>query len=116
MTWLISEIILGFTAFASTNIDDLFVLMLFFSQVDKNFRARHIIIGQYIGIGVLIVLGLIGSLSTSLFPRSFIGLMGVFPIVMGIIKLTKKQQITSEDFKQKEEVISSDKTFFCIFN
>jgi cadmium resistance protein CadD (predicted permease) len=36
----------GFTAFTATNLDDILILMLFFSQVNTIFRKRHIIAGQ----------------------------------------------------------------------
>jgi cadmium resistance protein CadD (predicted permease) len=44
----ISLIGLGITALAATNIDDIVVLMVFFSN--SNFSAQNIVIGQYLGI------------------------------------------------------------------
>ena len=37
--------------FASTNVDDVFVLIGFFA--DQKFRARDIVLGQYVGIAAL---------------------------------------------------------------
>lgn len=45
-------------AFAATNIDDIFVLTLFFAQ--KNLKRWHIVVGQYLGIGGLISISLVG--------------------------------------------------------
>ncbi len=33
----------GIIAFVATNIDDIIILLLFFSQVDANLRRRHIV-------------------------------------------------------------------------
>lgn len=38
--------------FASTNLDDIFALVGFFA--DARFGSREILIGQYLGIGVLV--------------------------------------------------------------
>jgi cadmium resistance protein CadD (predicted permease) len=48
MADFISLIGLGITALAATNIDDIVVLMVFFSN--SNFSAQNIVIGQYLGI------------------------------------------------------------------
>lgn len=45
---LIKTIITAFISFASTNIDDIFILMLFFSQVNSIMKKRHVILGQFI--------------------------------------------------------------------
>ena len=42
----------GNAAFVSTNIDDLFILMVFFAT--PRFPSSQIVLGQYIGIGSLI--------------------------------------------------------------
>jgi len=48
-------IVLGISAFVSTNIDDIFLLIMFFSNYLK-FLPYQVVIGQYIGIGLLIVI------------------------------------------------------------
>lgn len=45
---------LGISAFIASNIDDTFILILLFSSL--SFQIRHIIVGQFAGIGVLIML------------------------------------------------------------
>lgn len=72
-------------AFAATNIDDLFVLVGFFA--DPAFRARQVVLGQYLGIAALIAASLAGALATLMVPPAYIGLLGVLPIAIGIRKL-----------------------------
>jgi cadmium resistance protein CadD (predicted permease) len=71
--------------FAWTNVDDLFVLLGFFS--DPGFRARHVVIGQYAGITVLYGVSVLASLLSIVVPPAYIGLLGLAPIFMGFTKL-----------------------------
>lgn len=75
-------IIASIIAFASTNIDDIFVLMLFFGN--KTYRTKDIVIGQYLGVGTLILISLIGSFAGLLIDKKYIGLLGLLPIFLGI--------------------------------
>jgi cadmium resistance protein CadD (predicted permease) len=79
--------LLGIAAvlFAWTNVDDLFVLLGFFS--DGAVRARHVVVGQYLGIGVLYGVSVLASLLSIVVPRAYIGLLGFAPIIIGITKL-----------------------------
>jgi cadmium resistance protein CadD (predicted permease) len=74
-TWL------AIALFAFTNVDDLFVLLGFFS--DPKFRARDIAVGQYAGIATLFGLSVAASLLSLAIPRAYIGLAGIVPIVIG---------------------------------
>jgi cadmium resistance protein CadD (predicted permease) len=57
---------IGISAFVATNIDDIFVLMLFFSTL--NFRKGQVVIGQYFGIGLLVLISTLGSLLALVVP------------------------------------------------
>ncbi|WP_245304959.1 cadmium resistance transporter [Rhizobium multihospitium] len=71
--------------FTSTNIDDIFVLLGFFA--DPKFRLRQIIVGQYLGIGVLYGVSAIASLLALVIPATYIGLLGFAPIYFGLRRL-----------------------------
>src|SRR5919106_930540 len=89
----------GIAAFVSTNIDDLFILMIFFAAI--KLPASQIILGQYIGMGSLIGISLVGSLITLVLPRNLIGLIGLFPIAIGIKELLELQKKNSEEDDEK---------------
>ena len=72
-------------AFITTNIDDIFILVLFFS--DLKLKNRNVILGQYLGIGTLIVLSFIGSFVGLFIDIKYIGLLGIIPIYIGIKSL-----------------------------
>lgn len=76
---------LAIVVFASTNIDDIFVLMMFFS--DSEFSSGHVVLGQYIGIALLVGISLIGAFAALVIPAQWIGLMGLLPIALGVRKL-----------------------------
>ena len=76
---------LAIVVFASTNIDDVFVLVGFFA--DKNFRTHDVVIGQYAGISTLYVIAAIAGLISLVIPPAYIGLLGLVPIAIGIKKL-----------------------------
>lgn len=76
---MFTTIITSIVAFASSNVDDIFVLMALFSQFRTNkaeergeaialpsasLNRRQIIIGQYLGFSSLVALSIIGALSS----------------------------------------------------
>lgn len=101
---MISTIITAFVSFVSTNIDDIFVLMLFFSQINNNMTKRHIIIGQYFGIGALTVISIIGALGVSVIPHEYVGLLGLIPIFLGVKEFIdyKKESKDKKNTEQQE--------------
>ncbi|MDZ8066361.1 MAG: cadmium resistance transporter [Nostoc sp. DedQUE08] len=96
----------GIIAFIATNIDDIIILLIFFSQVDANFRRRHILLGQYLGFTAIIIASLPGFFGGLVVQREWIGLLGLLPIAIGIQQLIfrKEETITvqtvSSDFKE----------------
>ncbi len=87
MNQLISAITTGITAFIATNLDDLVILTLLFSQVNPTFHRQHIVIGQYLGFCTLIIVSLVGFLGGSVLPSHLIGLLGLVPITIGLNRL-----------------------------
>jgi cadmium resistance protein CadD (predicted permease) len=92
LTNLVSLITIGVSAFVATNIDDIFVLMMFFSSSYSSsmaFPVRQIVLGQYIGIGLLIAISALGSLISLVVPQYIIGLLGIVPIAIGTRRLVQ---------------------------
>lgn len=58
--------------------------MLFFSQINSVLKVRHIILGQYLGIGALTAISIVAALGISVFPHEYIGLLGLVPIYLGV--------------------------------
>ena len=86
----------GIIAFTVTNIDDMMILLLLFSEIDSNFRKRHIFIGQYLGFFAIIMLSLPGFLGGLFIQREWLGLLGILPIAIGMKQLINQQIETTE--------------------
>ena len=69
-------------AFASTNIDDIFILTLLFG--DKRYRIPDIYFGHYLGFILLIIISVAGSLIGNFIDSEYIGLLGLFPLYLGV--------------------------------
>ena len=98
MTDIPGLIAIGVAAFAATNIDDIFVLMMFFSSSSMTFPVKQVVLGQYIGIGLLVAISALGSFISLAVPTYIIALLGIVPIVIGIKKLVvfrKKNEFNS---------------------
>jgi cadmium resistance protein CadD (predicted permease) len=108
---IISLIGIGATAFVATNIDDIVVLIVFFSSL--TFTVRNIVIGQFLGIGSLIAISGLGSLLALVVPSYIIGLMGLLPIAIGIkelLEIRNKDRLREKEEEEEEEEISKLKS------
>ncbi|HLP89447.1 MAG TPA: cadmium resistance transporter [Nostocaceae cyanobacterium] len=96
MNSLITAFTESIIAFIATNIDDIIILLLLFSQVDNNFRRRHIFIGQYLGFAAIIILSLPGFFGGLIIQQELIGLLGLLPIMIGVKQLLTRKVDNTE--------------------
>ena len=80
------------SAFSATNIDDIFILTLLFSRLDHKFRAVHVVAGQLIGFAILVMISLSALAGRSLLPQTWLGLLGLLPISLGVSGLLETLQ------------------------
>ena len=90
----ISALGLGLGVFAVTDIDDLLVLLGFFG--DPGYRPWQIMTGHFVGIAVLYVFSLAASFVSLLIPASWIGLLGLAPVLIGLATLLSPKRFRSE--------------------
>lgn len=88
---ILAAAIAAISAFVATNIDDIVVLMLFFGQRGRQYLSWQIVAGQYLGFLVLILASLPGVLGGLILPRTWLGLLGMLPIAIGISHLLQNQ-------------------------
>ena len=74
-------------AFVSTNIDDLFLLVGFFS--DRSYSRVHIFGGQILGMAIIVAISLAAASAALAISPQRVGLLGVAPIVIGMGKLLR---------------------------
>ena len=90
MAHLFSEVLLALAAFTSTNLDDLFLLSCLF--VDVEFSTRSIIIGQFIGMSVLVLASVLIARFGVVIPDGWLALLGLAPLSLGATKFWKLWQ------------------------
>jgi cadmium resistance protein CadD (predicted permease) len=98
MSWLLKALATGAVSFAATNIDDIFVLALFFGQTGRRgLRHWHVVAGQYIGFAALVAISLVGYFARFIVPAPWIGILGLLPIALGVRALVRGQQAGEEN-------------------
>jgi cadmium resistance transport/sequestration family protein len=112
MNELLTAISTGMTAFTATNLDDILILLLFFSQVNAVFRRRHIVFGQYLGFTALVLASLPGFFGRLIFPPDWIGMLGLLPIAIGLSRLLNPE---TDDSEAEAELEQSESSFFSSF-
>jgi len=95
MTALIATVGLAFVAFASTNIDDIFVVSAFFAE--PGMRPRSVVIGQFVGIGALVLASLIAARLALTMSEGWVSLLGLVPLVLGVRRLVALRRSNDSD-------------------
>jgi cadmium resistance protein CadD (predicted permease) len=80
-----SLIAISVVIFASTNIDDIFVLVGFFS--DPKLGRWHIVAGQFFGIGLIVAASMAAALVALAVSAPYVGFLGFAPIAIGVKKM-----------------------------
>ena len=73
-----------FMSFISTNLDDIFVLMLLYAQAQSPKERRSILVGQSLGAAILLSFSLLAAFGIGLIPKAYLRLLGLLPILLGI--------------------------------
>ena len=81
---------------------------MFFSNSLK-FPPYQVVIGQYIGIGLLVTISIIISFLSLVIPSCFIAFMGIIPIIIGIKKLIENYKKEKKDEDRELDKNSSKK-------
>jgi cadmium resistance protein CadD (predicted permease) len=89
METIFSTIPIGIAAFVATNIDDLFLITVFFSN--PHYRNAPIVAGEFIGILALSAISLMGYLASFAAPLPWIGILGLLPILIGLNNLKESK-------------------------
>jgi cadmium resistance protein CadD (predicted permease) len=94
---VLSLVALAAVVFATTNVDDLFVLVGFFAA---RLRRRQIVSGQLLGIAALVAVSLAAALIAFVIPPAYVGLLGLAPLGIG---LKKAWELSSRDGNNNDD-------------
>lgn len=78
---MLTSIITAIIAYISTNIDDIFVLMILLTQAKGK---RSLVAGHFLGVALLTVISILGAIGLQNFPLKYMGILGLVPIGLGI--------------------------------
>jgi len=84
---VVHSVLIALVAFASANIDDVFLLMAWLGESPS--VRLHIYAGQFIGFGILGLGSAVCSLLALRVPSQYFAMFGVFPILIGLRRLWK---------------------------
>ncbi len=98
MANLLFPIAIAIPAFISTNIDDMLLLTLWFSQ-PNNYSQSQVIIGRYLGFTFIIIASIPGIFSRSIVSPEYLGLLGLFPLLMGVRNLFSSEKEESTEIQ-----------------
>src|SRR6516162_11555543 len=103
MSRFLPELLVAIIAFLSTNIDDLLLLSSLF--IASNFRAASVVIGQFVGMSLLVLISVLAAYFMVSMPLAWIGVLGLFPLCLGILRLAKgfKVPTAKSMLRPKEE-------------
>ena len=81
---MIETVLLAISSFVGTNIDDILINTLCFSLAKTKRERYKVVIGKYVGIGILILISVLGALGLQWLPKSYLDYLGVVPILLGL--------------------------------
>ena len=107
MDWLIATIKIGLAAAVATTFDDNIYLTAFFSEVNRTFRPKHVVVGEVLGFTALVIVSLLGFLVGLVIPSTWTGLLGILPILIGLNNLRNLNKDDSAEDKSANRKINS---------
>ena len=79
------------------------------------YPARQVVLGQYLGIGFLVCVGILCSLIALVIPSHIVGLLGIVPILIGIKELVEnRMKVKSPSMKSEYKKNKSHFSFLAV--
>lgn len=79
---LLPAMVIAVAVYASTNIDDLLILAVFFA--DPQVRVGAVVAGRFLGLAVLVLASAAAALLAMAVPGEWIALLGLVPLALGL--------------------------------
>lgn len=102
---ILSEVLTAAAAFIVTNLDDIVLLTLFFSLMQKKSQKKFIVFGEYLGIITLVVISLMLARGAAAVLGRYIWLVGILPILFGVKEVANILR-ASEESNEPAYIIS----------
>ena len=80
---MIASVFTSVVAYISTNIDDIFVIMILLAQSAAGTKGK-LIAGHFLGVGLVTVASMLGAFGLQNLPLKYVGILGLVPIGLGV--------------------------------
>ena len=101
---MIYTLLASVVAYVSTNIDDMFINMLLFASAKNKKDEFSIILGKYLGTGILVAVSVACAYGMQNIIGSYVHLLGIVPVFLGIREISN---ITMQNSDNEEISVSS---------
>lgn len=102
---MIASIFTSIVAYISTNIDDIFVIMILLAQAAKGAKGK-LIAGHFLGVGIVTAISMLGAFGLQNMPLKIVGILGLVPIGLGIKAWLDHKKGTDEDDAPEAQSVS----------
>lgn len=80
---MIASIFTSIVAYISTNIDDIFGVMILLARAGKGTKGK-LIAGHFLGVGIVTAISMLGAFGLQNLPLKYVVILGLVPIGLGI--------------------------------
>ena len=80
---MVLSIFTSVVAYISTNIDDIFVIMILLAQAAKGAKGQ-LVAGHFLGVSILTIISMLGAFGLQSLPLKYVGILGLVPIGLGM--------------------------------
>ena len=102
---MLTSIFTSVIAYISTNIDDIFVIMILLTQVAKGMKGK-LIAGHFLGVGIVTAISMLGAFGLQNLPLKYVGILGLVPIGLGIKAWIDHKKGADEDAAPDTQSVS----------
>lgn len=100
---MFASILTSIVAYISTNIDDIFVIMILLAQAAKSAKGK-IVVGHFLGVGIVTAISMLGAFGLQNLPLKYVGILGLVPIALGIRAWLQHKKGAEEDAPKSDSV------------
>jgi cadmium resistance protein CadD (predicted permease) len=101
---LLPAMAIAVAVYASTNIDDLLILAVFFA--DPQVRVGAVVAGRFLGLAVLVLASAAAALLAMAVPGEWIALLGLVPLALGLRLLPALFGKSGDADEEEEEALA----------
>ena len=103
---LLPAIGIAIAVYASTNIDDLLILAVFFA--DPQVRIGAVVAGRFLGLAVLVLASATAALLAMAVPGEWIALLGLVPLALGLRLLPALFDRGGDSTEETQEALAGE--------